>query len=127
PGRPQAPDGAHTRATRDREFAQAYPAHDRLLAERGTPDSGALLLNPIRLLRDKPHVRARVAARWPIVLADDIHDAPFAETLLLRLLTADRGDVTVTGDDDQAIDRFRGAAGKNLRDFADEHPDGTLV
>ena len=124
---PEDGDAARTRAAREREFAQVYADHDRLLAEQGTLDSGDLLLNAIRLLRDKPHVRARVAARWPIVLADDIHDAPFAEMLLLRLLTADRGDVTVTGDDDQAIDRFRAAAGKNLRDFADEHPDGTLV
>src|SRR5439155_16255025 len=99
----------------------------RLLAEPGTVTSGDLLPNAIRLLRDTPHVRARVAARWPTVLADDIHDAPFAEMLLLRLLAADGGDVTVTGDDDQAVDRFRAAAAKNLRDFADEHPDGTLV
>src|SRR5436190_1470550 len=90
-------------------------------------DPGDLLLHAIRLLRDKPHVRARVSARWPVLLADDVHDADFAETLLLRLLAADRGDVLVTGDDDQAIARFRGAAAKNLRDFADEHPGGTLI
>src|SRR5439155_2130295 len=100
---PEDGDAARTRAAREREFAQVYADHDRLLAEQGTLDSGDLLLNAIRLLRDKPHVRARVAARWPTVLADDIHDAPFAEMLLLRLLAADRGDVTVTGDDDQAI------------------------
>jgi DNA helicase-2/ATP-dependent DNA helicase PcrA len=61
------------------------------------------------------------------VLADDIQDAGFATMLLLRLLTAEHGDVTVTGDDDQAHERFRAAAAKNLRDFADEHPGGTLI
>src|SRR4051812_16741677 len=124
---PEDTDAARTRAAREREFAQVYADHDRLLAEQGTLDSGDLLLHAIRLLRDKPHVRARVAARWPVVLADDIHDADFAETLLLHLLVADRGDVTVTGDDDQSFERFRGAAAKNLRDFADAHPDGTLI
>src|SRR3954470_15433279 len=124
---PEDTDVARTRAAREREFAQVYADHDRLLAEQGTLDSGDLLLHAIGVLRDKPHVRARVAARWPIVLADDVHDAGFATALLLRLLSAERGDVTVTGDDDQAHERFRAAAAKNLRDFADEHPDGTLV
>jgi DNA helicase-2/ATP-dependent DNA helicase PcrA len=124
---PDDGDAERSRAAREREFAQVYADHDRLLAEQGTLDDGDLLLAAIRLLRDKPDVRSRVAARWPVVLADDIHDADFAATLLLRLLTADRGDVTATGDDDQAIERFRGAAAKNLRDFADEHPQGELV
>src|SRR4051794_25636659 len=124
---PEDGDAERTRAAREREFAQVYADHDRLLAAQGTLDSGDLLLRAIRLLRDKPHVRARVASRWPVVLADDVHDADFAEMLLLRLLSAERADVTVTGDDDQGIERFRGAAAKNLRDFADEHPAGTLI
>jgi DNA helicase-2/ATP-dependent DNA helicase PcrA len=124
---PEADDAQRSRAAREREFARVYADHDRLLAQRGTLDSGDLLLHAVRLLREKPHVRARVAARWPTLLVDDVQEAGFAEALLLRLLAAERGDVTVTGDDDQAIARFRGASTKNLRDFADEHPGGTLV
>src|SRR3954454_144135 len=124
---PEDTDVARTRAAREREFAQVYADHDRLLAEQGTLDSGDLLLHAIRLLRDKPHVGARVSARLPMLLSDDVYDAVLVETLLLRLLAADRGDILVTGDDDQAIARFRGAAAKNLRDFADEHPGGTLI
>src|SRR4051794_12333295 len=120
-------DAERSRAAREREFAQLYADHDRLLAREGTLDHGDLLLHAVRLLRDKPHVRARLAARWPVLLVDDVQEAGFAEALLLRLLSAETRDVTVCGDDDQAIVRFRGAATKNLRDFADEHPDGTLV
>src|SRR4051812_21954505 len=124
---PDSGDAERSRAAREREFARVYADHDRFLAERGTIDHGDLLLRAIGLLRDKPDVRARVAARWPTVLADDAHDASFATGLLLRLLGAERGDITMTGDDDQAIERVRGGAAKNLRDFADEHPQGTLV
>ena len=120
-------DAQRSRAAREREFAQLYADHDALLAREGTLDHGDLLLHAVRLLTTKPHVRARVTARWPVVLADDIQEAGFAEALLLKLLTEERSDVAVTGDDDQAIERFRGAATKNLRDFAEEHPDGTLV
>src|SRR3954468_19991310 len=124
---PESGDAERSRAAREREFARVYADHDRFLAEQGTIDHGDLLLRAIGLLRDKPDVRVRVAARWPVVLADDAHDASFATGLLLRLLSAERGDITMTGDDDQAIERVRGGAAKNLRDFADEHPQGTLV
>src|SRR3954452_12527202 len=120
-------DAQRSRAAREREFAQLYADHDRMLARAGTLDHGDLLLHAVRLLHTKPHVRARVAARWPTVLADDVQEAGFAEALLLKLLTTENGDITVPGDDDQAIERCRGAATKNLRDFADEHADGTLV
>ena len=106
----------------EREFAALYAAHDRMLAETGTLDSGDLVLHAFRLLREKPHVRARLAARYRHVLVDDLQDTNFAQGLLLRLLVADHGNVTAAGDDDQSIRRFRGAATKNLHDFRAEWP-----
>ena len=57
-------DAARTRAEREREFAGLYLDHDRMLAEAGALDAGDLLLAALSLLRDRPHVRARVATRW---------------------------------------------------------------
>ena len=51
------------RAEREREFAAVYATHDRLLAQQGALDFGDLVLHAHALLRDKPHVRARVAGR----------------------------------------------------------------
>ena len=57
--------GARPRArAREREFAAIYAAHDRMLAEAGTLDFGDLVLHAFRLLRERPHVRARLAARF---------------------------------------------------------------
>ena len=47
--------------------------------------------------------------------------------MLLRLLVEDHSNVTVVGDDDQAIYRFRGASQKNLLEFERELPDVTTV
>src|SRR5204862_6068813 len=93
----------------------------------GALDTGDLLLAALALLRERPHVRARVAARWRHVLVDDYHDLSFAQALLVTLLASEHGSVTVTGDDDQAIRRFRGAAAKNLRELAADRPDATEV
>ena len=50
------------RAAREREFAALYAAHDRMLAEAGALDAGDLLLHAFTLVRERPHVRARVRA-----------------------------------------------------------------
>jgi DNA helicase II / ATP-dependent DNA helicase PcrA len=112
---------------RDREFAELYGAHERLLEQSGALDAGDLVLRAFRLLADKPDVRARVAARHRHLLVDDLQDASFAHGLLLRLLAPEGGDVTVTADDDQSIHRFRGAATKNVRDFRAEWPRAAIV
>jgi superfamily I DNA/RNA helicase/RecB family exonuclease len=120
-------DAARARGAREREFAEIYRAHDRMLAEQGALDSGDLVIGALRLLREHPHVRAQVAARYRHLLVDDVQEPNFAHGLLLRLLAADHGNLTAAGDDDQAIRRFRSAAAKNLRDFQSELPDATVV
>src|SRR3954452_6330624 len=112
---------------REREFAALFGAHDALLNEAGALDAGDLVLTAFRLLREKPHVRARVAARFAHVLVDELQDASFAQGLLLRLLVADHGGISAFADDDSAILRFRGAATKNVRDFRAEWPDAKIV
>src|SRR5215208_842177 len=115
------------RAEREREFAAIYAAHDRMLAAGGTLDFGDLVLHAFGLLRFKPHVRARLAARFRHVLVDDFQDTSFAQGLLLRLLVGEHGNITVAGDDDQSIDRFRGASKKSIADFRAEWPEAAVV
>ena len=112
---------------REREFAELFRTHDRMLAEAGTLDFGDLVLRAFRMLREKPHVRARVAARHRHVLVDDLQDTSFAQGLLLRLLAGDHGNVCGAGDDDQAIHRFRGASTKAFTDFEAEWPTARVV
>ena len=118
-------DAARAHAARELEFARLYADHDRLLAERGALDFGDLVLRAFQLLHERPHVRERVAARFQHVLVDEYQDTNFAQGMLLRLLIDEHRSVTVVGDDDQAIYRFRGASQKNLLDFEREFPDAT--
>src|SRR3954466_1998803 len=118
-------DDARTHAERELEFAQVYAAHDRLLTQAGALDVGDLTLHAFRLLHEKPHVRARLAGRFPLVLVDGYQDLPFVESAMTRLLTQAQREITVAGNDDEAVRRTRGRAAKNLRDFTIEHPDAT--
>src|SRR5215218_4239986 len=120
-------DAARASAAREREFAGLFADHDRMLAESGALDFGDLIVRAFRLLHEKPHVRERVASRFRHVLVDEYQDTNFAQGMLLRLLVEEHRNVTVVGDDDQAIYRFRGASQKNLLDFQREFPDAELV
>ena len=115
---------ARTGAERELELAAVYRRHDRLLAERGALDAGDLVLRAERLLRERPGARERAAARFHHVLVDDFQDVNRAQTALLGRLWGADANVTVAGDDDQAV--RRSGAGR-LADFAAEHPDARRV
>ncbi|HKE81752.1 MAG TPA: ATP-dependent DNA helicase [Solirubrobacteraceae bacterium] len=115
------------RAEHEREFAEVYRAHDRMLREQGALDFGDLLLGAVALLRDKPHVRARVAARWRHVLVDDAQDLELAGLRLVLALGSQHGGISAAGDDDCAVRRGRGAAPRNLRALAAELPGARTV
>ena len=107
-------DAARADAARELEFAGIYADHDRLLSERGALDFGDLVMRAFRLLHERPHVRERTSQRYRHVLVDEYQDTNFAQGMLLGLLVDAHRNVTVVGDDDQAIYRFRGASQKNL-------------
>ncbi len=121
-GLPDGDDAQRMRAAREVEFARLYLDHDRLLAEEGALDAGELVLRAIALLRERPHVRARVAERFRHVLVDEFADLGFSSAMLVELLAMEHGNVTVTADDDAAARRVRAAATKNVADFERAHP-----
>ena len=123
----EADDADRAHAQRELEFAKVYADHDRLLAESGSLDFGDLVLHAFRLLHEKPHVRARVAARFRHVLVDEFQEVNFAQGALLRLLCQDNRNVAVAADDDQAIHRFRSASRKNVLEFEREYGDCVTV
>jgi DNA helicase-2/ATP-dependent DNA helicase PcrA len=124
---PDGDDAQRARAAREVEFARLYLDHDRLLAEQGALDGGELVLRAVALLRERPHVRARVAERYRHVLVDGLAGLGFASALLVELLGAEHEDLTVTADDDAAARRVRAAATKNITDFERAHPGAETV
>ncbi len=86
-------------ATREREFAQIFLAHDRMLAERGALDAGDLLLHATRLLAGDRAAGTRAAVRWPLLLVDDWHELSYGEREVVRRLERAGAALTTTADD----------------------------
>ncbi len=123
-----SPHPADTRQARDeqaarlRELAAAYETYQGLLLEAGAIDHGDQLSMAVRLLREHPSVREGLGKRYRYLLVDEFQDTNPAQLDLLDLLGAGSRNVTVVGDDDQAIYAFRGAAVENLLGFEARFP-----
>ena len=90
-------------------------------------DFGDQVSLALRLLRDHPAVLDEERGRYRYILVDEFQDTNHAQWELVRLLAADHGNVTVVGDDDQSIYRFRGAALGNILGFRAAYPGAASV
>jgi ATP-dependent DNA helicase UvrD/PcrA len=99
------------------EVAHAYGRYQEMLAAEGCVDFGDQVHMTLRLLREHPAARERLRRRYRYILVDEFQDTNRAQLELLALLAGPRGNLTVVGDDDQAIYAFRGAAVRNILEF----------
>ncbi|HEX8026450.1 MAG TPA: ATP-dependent helicase, partial [Candidatus Limnocylindrales bacterium] len=108
-------------ARRQRELANAYGRYTDLLAEHGAIDFGDQVSLALRLLRESPAARRALQERYRYILVDEFQDTNRAQSELVALLAERHRNVTVVGDDDQSIYRFRGAAISNILEFRERY------
>ena len=112
-----AADALAETARRQRELARAYERYQDLLASQGFVDFGDQVALALRLVRTSPTVRRELQDRYRYILVDEFQDTNRAQAELVALLAERHRNVTVVGDDDQSIYKFRGAAISNILDF----------
>ncbi|MDP2917928.1 MAG: 3'-5' exonuclease, partial [bacterium] len=61
------------------------------------------------------------------ILVDEFQDTNYAQYNLIKLLASPENNLTVTGDDDQSIYKFRGASVSNILEFKKDFPDSQEV
>src|SRR6266478_1273925 len=122
-----ADEAARLEAEEHVELARTFAQYQTLMARLGQIDFGDQIVEVLRLLRTRAHVRKRCQDRYRFVLVDEFQDTNYAQFEVVKLLAARHRNVTVVGDDDQAIFRFRGATMSNILDFDRTYPDAKKV
>src|SRR5437867_2687843 len=115
------------RAEAQAELAATYARYQEMMARNDKIDFGDQVVQARRLLRARPHVLNAYQRRFKYVLVDEFQDTNYAQFELVKMLAARHGNVAVTGDDDQAIYRFRGAAISNVLSFLRHYPDARQI
>ena len=116
------------------ELATVYDEYTNLKIQNSKIDFGDLILLTIKLFREKPNVLRRYQEKFKYILVDEFQDTNYTQSVLVNILAGldPKTDIskvgkvnpnlTVVGDDDQAIYKFRGAAISNILQFKQLYP-----
>jgi DNA helicase-2/ATP-dependent DNA helicase PcrA len=111
----------------DDVVGKAYKLYEERLAAANATDFGGLLMRTLDLVASGTPAAQEIAERFDHVLVDEFQDTNSVQYRLVRLLSRRTGSITVVGDEDQSIYRWRGADIRNILDFERDHPGARVV
>ena len=109
------------------ELANAYKKYEDLKVKGGLFDFGDLITKTIKLFKARPNILASYQKQFKYILIDEFQDTNFAQNELAVLLSRKHKNITVVGDDDQSVYRFRGAAVSNILQFRKNFPKTKVI
>ncbi len=109
------------------ELAKGYGTYQSILLENDTLDFGDLLMYTLKLLRERPRVLEALRRRFTYVLVDEFQDTNLTQYEIVKLIASPRNNITIVGDDDQAVYSWRGATIENILTFQTDYPNATKI
>jgi DNA helicase-2/ATP-dependent DNA helicase PcrA len=110
-----------------RRIAQVYAEYQSRLVAANAMDFDDLLMVAVTVLRTCDDVAKSYQERFTHILVDEYQDTNRAQNELVLLLGQAHGNVTVVGDSDQSVYRWRGADIRNILQFEEAFPAATTV
>lgn len=109
------------------ELANAFKTYQELKATMGMMDFSDLITNTLRLFRERKTILKNYQEQFEYVLVDEFQDTNFAQNELAILLCGKDKNITVVGDDDQSIYRFRGSSVSNMIQFRQHFKNAKII
>ena len=110
-----------------KELAKAYLLYEKLKLKESVFDFSDLISYCLKLFRERPSVLKQYQDQFSYVLIDEFQDTNFAQNELAMLISSPKNNLTVVGDDDQAIYRWRGAAVSNIVQFRSKYSNAKVI
>ncbi|MEY3281168.1 MAG: hypothetical protein RL674_1153 [Pseudomonadota bacterium] len=105
-----------------RRFLRIYQEYEAACERSGVVDFSELLLRVYELFRDNDNILQQYQQRFSQIHVDEFQDTNHLQYAWLTLLSPNRDNIFVVGDDDQAIYGWRGAKIENIYNFKDHYP-----
>jgi len=109
------------------EYAEFYQRYHQHMKAYNALDFDDLILIPTLLLKNYAEIRERWRNKIRYLLVDEYQDTNASQYELVKLITGERGRLTVVGDDDQSIYSWRGAKPENLVLLGKDFPQLKLI
>ena len=110
-----------------KKFVEIYKMYQKKLKENNALDFDDLLLLPLKIFNEFPDRLLFYQNKFQYVLVDEYQDTNKPQFELIFLLTKDRQDIFVVGDDDQSIYGWRGADISNILDFNKSFKNASII
>jgi len=105
----------------------AFTAYETSLREQNTFDFDDLIEKPVWIFEHHPDILQAYQKKFRYILVDEYQDINSAQYRFVRLLAEGHGNLSVVGDDNQAIYSFRGADFRNFLSFEKDWPTAKIV
>lgn len=100
-----------------KNIAKIYKRYEMMRKEAGALDFDDLLIEVVRLFKERPEIRNKWQQHFKYVLIDEYQDTNAAQYNIVKLLINDKNNICVVGDDWQSIYSWRGADFTNILNF----------
>ena len=107
--------------------SKVYYLYQKKLRENNAIDFDDIINYTINILTDNPDVLDYYTSKFRYILVDEYQDTNKSQFMLVSLLASKYGNITVVGDSDQSIYRFRGADITNILNFEKDFPGAKIV
>ena len=111
----------------ERKALEVYKHYRTRCLESNAVDFGDMILHTVNLIRRVDEVRETCHERWSHILVDEYQDTNPVQYQLLRALATKEHSLTVVGDDDQSIYRWRGADIGNILRFENDFEGARII
>jgi DNA helicase-2/ATP-dependent DNA helicase PcrA len=111
----------------DEVVSKAYRLYEERLSAANAVDFGGLLLSALALCKADCPAAPEMAGLFDHVLVDEFQDTNNVQYRLVRFFSQRTNSITVVGDEDQSIYRWRGADIRNILDFEQDHPGAGVI
>ena len=105
-----------------KDILKIYRSYEDYKVKNNMLDFGDMLCTVYNLLKNNSLILKRYQDRFQYVIVDEFQDTNYIQLQIVYLIAKNHGHITVVGDDDQSIYRFRGAYLTNIAEFKQMFP-----
>ncbi|TSC82516.1 MAG: DNA helicase II / ATP-dependent DNA helicase PcrA [Parcubacteria group bacterium Gr01-1014_19] len=111
----------------DKITKKIYEKYEAALADSNAFDFDDLITKVVQIFDGHPEVLKKYHEKYSHILVDEYQDINSSQYKLIRFLAEQQKNLSVVGDDQQAIYSFRGADFRNFLNFKNDWPEAKIV
>jgi DNA helicase-2/ATP-dependent DNA helicase PcrA len=111
----------------DETVYKLFKLYEQALQTNNAFDFDDLIQKPVMLFLGNPEILDAYQERFKYILVDEYQDTNTAQYTFIKLLAKKYRNLSVVGDDQQSIFKFRGSDFRNFLNFEKDWPDAKVV